>query len=222
MKLEEKTKAQNLRRSGYSIKDISKKLLVSKASVSVWVRNIKLTNSQKLILNRRGSNLNIVEKRRTTRLKNEQNKREVIITQAGHGIESINKNDLKIIGTMLYWAEGRKRGKRTVGFSNSDPEMIKIIMRFFREICEVKNKKFRGHIHTFSHLNVEKSEKYWSKITKIPKKQFYKTYSKPSISSKQKMNTIPYGTIDIMVNDVRVFLEIMGWIKKISMLVLKK
>ncbi len=40
-------------------------------------------------------------------------------------------------------------------------------MRFLREICRVPENKFRASIHTFTHANVEKTEKYWSKISRI-------------------------------------------------------
>jgi len=105
--------------------------------------------------------------------------------------------------------------------ANSDPEIIKIMMRFFREICNVPENKFNGHIHTFAHANINKTEKYWSKITRIPKKQFYKTYIKPSSASLQKRNTLPFGTFDIYVCDTKLFLTIIGWIEKIKEILLK-
>jgi transposase len=43
MKALEKNKAISLRRQGHSIKDISKELGVAKSSVSLWVRNVELT-----------------------------------------------------------------------------------------------------------------------------------------------------------------------------------
>lgn len=122
---------------------------------------------------------------------------------------------------MLYWAEGSKKGKRYVSFSNSDPRIIKVMMRFFREICEVPDNKFRGHIHTHSHLNTKTAEDYWSNVAKIPLRQFFKTYSKPSKASKGKMDALPYGTLDVSIGNVKVFLNIMGWIDKISQILLK-
>ena len=42
-----KIAAQNLRRQGYSFKDIALKVSVSKSTVSRWCRGIKLTEKQK-------------------------------------------------------------------------------------------------------------------------------------------------------------------------------
>lgn len=220
MKKSEKEKAVRLRQKGESIKSISKILSVSKASVSNWVRHIQLSPSQQLKLKRNEHSLETIEKRRTSRLRSELEKRNVIINEAKRDIVSISNQDLKLVGAMLYWAEGRKRGRRIVSFSNSDPEIIKIMMRFFREVCCVDEKKFRGHIHTHSHLNIKDSERYWSKVSGIPLNQFYKTYSKPSKSSKGKMDSLLHGTFDIHVCDSVLFLTIKGWIEKISNLIL--
>ncbi|MDD4804616.1 MAG: helix-turn-helix domain containing protein [Candidatus Pacebacteria bacterium] len=222
MKYNEKQRAITLRKTGQSIKEIARNLGVSKSSVSDWVRKIILTKKQQKMLALRGHSAVVVEKRRTTRLSNELIKRESFISLAEKDINKISNNELKIIGAMLYWAEGRKRGHRMVSFSNSDPSMIKVIMRFFREVCNVPESKFRGHIHLHSHLNVNSAIKYWSMITKIPPQQFYKTYCVPSISSKGKMDSLPNGTLDIHVCNVELFLKIMGWIRGITKKILKQ
>jgi transcriptional regulator with XRE-family HTH domain len=216
MKKAEKEIARNLRKQGLSMNQIMVKIGCSKSSVSLWTRDIILTESQMKGISERGRSLKSVEKRRQSRIHNEKEKRDMLISLASTNINNISKKDLKIIGTMLYWAEGRKRGQRTVSFSNSDPAMIGVIMLFFREVCLVPEDKFRGHIHIHSHLNISKSLKYWSSVTKIPPNQFYKTYCVPSISSKGKMDTLINGTLDISVCDVHLFLTIMGWIKGIT------
>lgn len=221
MKKTEKDQAIKLREKGESIKQIAKALFVSKGSVSSWVRNVKLSNRQQLRLKEREHSRDVVEKRRASRLKNELLKRRVVIDGAKKDIKLISINDLKLIGSALYWAEGRKRGQRVISFSNSDPEIIKIMIRFFREVCGVDKKKFRGHIHTHSHLNAKAAEMYWSHISGIPTSQFYKTYVKPSVSTKGKMDRLPYGTFDITICDSLLYLRVMGWIEKISNLILK-
>jgi len=105
-------------------------------------------------------------------------------------------------------------------FSNSDPEMIKFMMKFFKKICHVPSVKFRGHIHIYAPERVPAAERYWSAVTGIPRKQFFKTYSKPSIAGKDKRHTLPNGTFDIYICDTKLFLTIMGWIKGITQNVL--
>jgi len=220
MKLDEKFKARVLRRQGKSINEVKNILNVSKASVSLWVRDIVLTTKQKKLLSKNGRSVESIEKRRLSRISNTQSKTNIAIEIAKKEITNISKNDLKIIGISLYLGEGGKTKRGIARLTNSDPAIIKIIMRFFREICRVEESKFRGHIHTFSKNNKKESEKYWSKISGIPISQFYKTYIKQSIASKNKRNTLQYGTFDVSVNDTQLFLKILGWMNKLKELII--
>ena len=145
--------------------------------------------------------------------------RSIVFDKAKEDYKSIPQEELKLIGIVLYLGEGGKTERGTARLSNSDPLVIKIMMKFFREICGVPEEKFRGNVHTFSHADVLKTEKYWSKITGIPINQFHKTYVKPSSASLQKRNTLPYGTFSINVHDTKLFLTITGWMEKIKELV---
>ena len=214
MKYLEKNQAITLRIKGQSITKISKRLNVSKSSVSTWVRNIKLDDSQLANLKNNSHSTRTVEKRRESRLKNEDIKRSKVISKAQHEVRSITYRELWLMGTMLYWAEGGKT-QRQVRFSNGDPEMIKIMMHYFRDICKVPEEKFRGYIHIRPHLDHISSEKYWAEVTGIPKTQFFKTYRIQNKSSQNKKDTLPKGVLDIYVLDVSLFLRIYGWSKGI-------
>lgn len=215
MKSKKKIEARALRTSGFSIKEISNKLNVAKSSVSIWVRDIKLDFGKKKILSLKGSTNIVVEKRRATRLNNENKKRNLIIEAAKMEVGKISKKELWLLGVALYCAEGGKTQRSLVRFTNSDPEMIKIMMEFFRRICLVPEKKFRCYIHTYSHLNAVSSEKYWSEITGVKQGQFFKTYCVRSKAGKHKRDNLPNGTLDIYVCDTNLFLRINGWTKGI-------
>ena len=216
MKLKEKNIARELRKKGYSLNEIRDKTGFSKTSISGWVRDIELTKAQRQRLTQKGVQKDAIEKRRKTRLERESARRQVIIDKAKKDIKTLSKKDLFIIGTCLYWAEGGKTERGVVRISNGDPAIIKVMMRYFREICLVSEKKFRGHIHIHPHLDIKRAEKYWSKIAKIPISQFYKTYNKPNKSSKNKRDTLPFGTFDVYVCNTELFLKITGWIEEIS------
>lgn len=218
MKLVEKQKAIILRREGRSIKEIALIVGVSKSSASLWVRDIVLSKKQTSILKGNGFSSEAIEKRRQKRLMNEQEKRDAVATLAQKDIKSISLRDLRIIGLCLYWGEGGKTNQGSARISNSDPAVIKVMMRFFREICAVEEKKFRGLVHIHSHLNAKQAEQYWSQVSDIPREQFYKTYAKPSIASKNKKDSLPYGTFDIYVCNTKLFLQIIAQIEKIKKL----
>ena len=216
MKIIEKEKARALRKKGYSINQIVKEVGLTKSSVSLWVRDIVLTKEQRKGLSERGRSVESIERRRINRLANEYKKRRIIVDEAKKDFNYISLEQLKLIGIILYLGEGGKTERGTARLSNSDPGVIKIMMRFFREICKVPEEKFRGSIHTFTHADIEKTEKYWSKIAEIPRSQFHKTYIKPSSASLQKRDTLPFGTFGINVCDTKLFLTIIGWIERIK------
>lgn len=216
MKKEEKEQARLLREGGMSLNEIVHEVGVSKASVSLWVRDIKLSDKQKKKLSAHGRSIESVEKRRINRITNTLARHQKVIDAAKENIPTLSKHELLLVGTALYWGEGGKTNRGMARISNADPKVIQFMMRFFKEICGVPPKKFRGHVHTFSHLNAENAEKYWSRVSGIPRQQFYKTYSKPSVASKGKRDSLPHGTFQIYVCDTTIFLTIKGWIEKLS------
>lgn len=221
MKIIEKQNAIKLRSQGMSIKDIAKKLVVAQSSVSVWVRDVVLTSKQLKELSTKGISKSLIERRRSTRLENESFKKKAIMAEASKDFKYVSKSELRLIGLALYWGEGGKTNHGVARISNSDPFVIKVMMRFFREICLVEESKFRGHIHTYSHLSATQALKYWSETSGIPKNQFYKTYIKQSIASQNKMDKLPYGTFDIYVCDTKLFFKIIGQIEKLKSILVK-
>ncbi len=202
-----------MRRDGVSLNDIAHTLRVSKGSVSEWVRDIPLSFKAKEFLAQKSLSSASIEKRRASRLANEFAKRKVITDLATREIKKISDKELKYIGIALYWGEGGKTRRGSARVSNADPAVIQVMMAFFRRVCFVPEEKFRGYIHIHSHLQKEAAEKYWSDVSGIPRAQFFKTYSIPSKAGSGKRDTLPYGTFDIYVNDTKLFLTIMGWIK---------
>jgi transposase-like protein len=217
MKVHERQRALTLRKKGVSMGEIARTLNVAKSSVSYWVREIKLTSRQKDRLNKNGHSIDAIEKRRTARIANTKKRREEIISKAGEEVLGLQKDPLWCIGTALYWGEGGKT-QQTARVANSDPAVIKIMMRFFEKYSGVDESKYRAHVHTFSHRNAGKAVQYWSKISGVPKCRFFKTYVKQSSASKKKRDTLPYGTVQIYVHDSDFFFRLMGWIKGLEFL----
>ena len=125
---------------------------------------------------------------------------------------------LKIAGIMLYWGEGYKNLSKqarggTVDLANSDPQMIKLFLKFLREICGVKEERLRVLLYCYANQDVGALKKYWQKITNIPLTQFTKPYIRkdflPGKSGKMK-----YGLVHIRYSDKKLFLQIEDWIRQ--------
>ena len=133
MKTNLREKSIELRKKGRSVKEIAEILSVAKGSVSTWVRVVLLTSEQKLVLKKKNHSPEVVEKRRQSRLRNESVKRNESIETAAKTIQKMTQTQLKILGIGLYWGEGGKTMTGLARISNSDPSVIMMSMRFFRD-----------------------------------------------------------------------------------------
>ena len=217
----DKSRAIELRKQGKSYGEISDILKIPKSTLSYWLRGIKLSLSAQAKINKRVNQTSvralINRNKQQTFLAKERS--EMIRKKAEVEVKNLLKNKLFIAGVSLYWAEGYKKGAqgsrwKSVDFANSDPEMILIMMRFFREICDVKENKFRIQLIAHPNINIEEALDFWSSQTGISNKQFSKTSTSISSLSKSKRNkkTLTKGTVHIRINDVKLFFRIIGWI----------
>ncbi|MFH0855622.1 MAG: hypothetical protein V1869_03835 [Candidatus Omnitrophota bacterium] len=215
MRTEERIKARKLRARGLSLGEISEKIKCSKSSVSGWVRDIPLTAGQIARLKSKQDRGRASAANHPNSPKQVWGKiRSDIVTSAIQEIPVVPSNlALKAVGAALYWGEGCKAVVNMVSFSNSDPEMVALMMKFFREICKVPKVKFRGAVRINPHLDKIKAEKFWSKVSGIPLTQFHKTQFGISRASKHKRNSLPLGTFNIIICDTRLQSRIRGWIK---------
>ena len=214
-----KESVRELRKTGLTFKEILEKFpFLSKGAISNWVGDIILTDKQeerilqKQLNGRRG----LLEYNKVKHIEAVKSA-EKIISEAKKEIGKISKRDLTIAGIALYWGEGYKKGKNSIEFINSDPKIISLIMRFFREICQIEESKFRCGLFLHPGLDEKNALDFWSEITNIPKSQFIKTQKKPSISSKGRMHNILYkGSLRIYICDTKKFNRIKGFIEALS------
>lgn len=222
MKKIERDCARELRKQGYSMNEIARKLGVAKSSVSLWTKDIELTSEQRQRLSENGRSVASVERRRHARLTNERARRRPYFVNAVAEIESLSRKDLFFLGAALYWGEGSKTKRGTVDFTNADPRSIQVMMRYFKEVCNVHNNKFHGHVTLHPHLDAGKAERYWSNISGIPRTQFYKTSMQHNKASKNKKDSLPFGTFAINIHDTTLYLRVMGWMEGIYVRLIEK
>jgi len=218
MKIELKRKARLLRTQGRSYKEILKEIPVSKSTINAWVKDIELSAAQKeklYITNKQknGERLGKLNK------KKKEKEKEAISLLAKKEYSEKKNSILFNCGLMLYWAEGDKStSTEAVKFSNSDPVMIKFMMTWFKDICEVEKNKFRIMLHIHELHNKEFLEKYWSNITGVPLTQFHKTQIKKS-TLKFKKKPLYQGTCSIRIFNRNTFRKIMTWQKMFNKLI---
>lgn len=209
---QQKEKARKLRRLGWTYPEIQNKVPVHKTTLSRWCRNIELTLKQ--IKVRGGRYGNRLKGAKVNYLKR-QKEIEKIQEKAKKEAHPLSVYEFKIAGAALYWGEGNK--SQGLAFSNSDPELVKFMTKWFREICQVPNKKIKACLYLHTGQNEKKMKKYWSRITNIPLSQFNKTVFKQEGLASRKYSQSQYkGTIKIQIFDEDLKHRMFAWIEQLQ------
>lgn len=179
MKRKEKQEATLLRKRGFSMREISEKLGVSKSTASLWVRDIPLSKRAKDILSKK-----YTEGHKASQKTHREKTNAKLAAAHIHAVRTVkyastDKYTQRVVCAMLYWCEGKKsRNDSEFLFTNSDPDLVAAFLRLFRENFSVDEKKFRVCVHLHEYHNTQRQLQFWSKVTTIPLSNFIKPYRK--------------------------------------------
>ena len=203
-------------RKRLSYSAIQRKLGVARSTLSYWLREHPLEEKE------------IAKLRRSTWLKGEasrerfrvsmREKRERTEEAMYHDqrkkLANVKKESIFVAGLMLYLGEGDKKNRARVGLANTDPQVIQFFIKWLEDILGVEKCKMHIELHLYENMNIEKEEKFWRKITGMPKNQYYKTQIKKIHSgSLAYQGQQRHGTCSIIFNSVEKKREIMMAIK---------
>ena len=219
-----KSKAVNLRLKGLSYQEIKSRISVSKSTLSLWLREIHLTPDQKHKLLDRTAKARSMGSKALKRYRLERTRK--IKNKARGEVKYISKRDLWLIGTTLYWAEGHKQKvhnpSQRVSFSNSDPQMLKIFLRWLRECLYVSDDKLTPDIYIHETYQKKNKDliKYWSVVTGFEEAVFTHIYIKKNkVHSYRKNRGKDYhGVLRIAVRkSANLNRRISGWVEGICL-----
>jgi len=159
----DKYKAEKLRRSGESYKNIHKQLGVPVSTLSNWFSKQdwssevakKLANEA---MNKSKIRMKKLNKARKMDLKSiyEQARKEAI-----DDCLILQHHPLFVAGVMLYWGEGDKVSKNAFRIANSDPEMIRIFVEFITKICRIPIKDIKASLIIYPDIDEKKCKRLW-------------------------------------------------------------
>ena len=208
-------KAILLRHRGFSYNEIVGHIPVAKSTISRWCSGISLTEEQKdrLIEKKRNTSLICGLRERATK-----SKKDAKVWAGGQINKLSNRNReqlLLVSGILLYWAEGAS-SEKNVEFTNTAPEIIKIIMEFFRKILKVPENKFRIMVRIGSEGDAREAEIYWSKVTGVPRENFHRVEILKLTQNSKSLKKHPYGICRIHVFDTSMSRKLLALIKEFS------
>lgn len=197
--------ALRLRKNGYSYEEISKKLKIAKSSAFLWCHLVKLNQKAKKRISGRMA-IGMKKAKEVLRGKKVKVLKNISQNVDKYLLQIKSKKEVnKLLCSFLFWGEGEKN-RNAVIFVNSDPIMVECFLKLIRSSFVLDENKFRGLIHVHEYHNDEEIKKYWSKITKIPLKQFSKSYLKPHTGKNIREGY--KGTISIRYYDYKIALEL--------------
>jgi len=222
-KIIEREKALALRQLGTSIKDIAVKLKVSPSTVSVWCRDIVLSEAaiQKIVKQSEvKSTIGVLRYTEALRL-DRQERVKVDHKRGRERLGTLSARDILCLGVGLYWGEGYKRGSQEFGFTNSDIAMVLFYIKWLEVVFGVLRQDLilRISVNETHRRRIKDIEKFWISKTKISISQFTKPSFIKTASKKIYQNEkVHFGTLRIKVRrGTRLRREVLGMIEAASL-----
>jgi transposase len=216
-------RARELRAQGLDYEEIAAELGVSKSSVSLWVRDMarppRLSYEESRKRSAEGARRYWAAEREVR-----EAKREVARISAAAEIGSVSPREILIAGAIAYWCEGTKRKPHNLServvFTNSDPELIRLFMRFLKAAgVGADQLRFRVHIHETA--NVAAAEDFWLHVTGADRAQFHRTTLKRHNPRTVRKNIgLSYqGCLRVEVTQsAELYRRIEGWVRAAMMI----
>lgn len=160
-----RARAVEMRLEGKSYREISEALGVSRASCSLWLRDVPLTDEQRAALAARfpsghGKGGAVIRSPSIERA-------ETLKRRSCGEIGLLGDSALFIGGTLLYWAEGSKakpwNRNIQVSFINSDPGLITVFLRWLR-LLGVSTDRLTYRVSIHETADVRAATEYWARL----------------------------------------------------------
>lgn len=216
-----KEQARAWRSEGRSLNEISRSLQLSKTTVWGWIRAVPLTEEQRAAIKSfgRGRDKALSQKAATEAMSKKFAllKKEAFERGRARVLERETLPELMVAGCMLYWAEGGKTG--SFSFSNSDPAMIRLFLRFALEYMDVELSRVKVALNFYDNIHtVLEVEEYWLNLVGAERNCLYKSQvnSRPQKQSGRKVGRLPYGVCCLTVTSKYKKYEMLGMIEAMS------
>lgn len=177
--------AIRLRKQGRTYGEISKKIQISKSTLSGWLKDVEVP--AEFISRIQQKKLEAVRLGWEARRKERIDRTHRIAASARQEVASLMREPLWLVGVTLYWAEGHKEKIWNSGvlvtFTNMDENTIVIFMNWCREFLDVKENDFVHslYIHDSRKKDSAEMQKWWAQKLSIHPEDIAIYYKKSAI-----------------------------------------
>jgi hypothetical protein len=169
---ESKNRAIKLRKRGFSIGRIERRLNIPRSTLSSWFKNVKLNQKQKEKLLKDWKNGLIKARTKAVLWHNAQKEKRLKEAKDAalatlSDIDVDNKNNLELALAFLYLGEGTKNNVETA-MGSSNPLILKFFLAAIKKIYNVDVKKIGCELGLRADQNPGAIKRFWAKQLKLP------------------------------------------------------
>lgn len=196
----EKKKAIELRKRGLSYNEILRQVPVAKSSLSLWLKDLPLTQAEKEVLRKRkDSNISTGRIRAASELRKRRLEREKVWMEEAKSIFDRYASDPQFhAGIVMYWAEGSKTDKRW-SIINTDADVIDLMVKWLRTYLNVPGDDIQYRLFIHRPYADLRCEDWWRKRLGVSQERFQKTVYKET-QHKTKKKAGHHGCLRIEVS----------------------
>lgn len=127
-----------------------------------------------------------------------------------HEPQTLEEHQLFALAIGLYMGEGTRNGIHEVALANTNPNVLKIFIRFMIEICGVQRDKLRLKLNVYDDCDVEEAINWWCNQVNLKKEQFFAPTIRLSRGGTHIQKS-QYGTVTVAFGNVKLKSIIMRW-----------
>lgn len=210
-----KEQAMALRRKGKTYTEIRNRLGVSipKSTLSLWCCGVTMPGwyQEKVDkLNRENLSKALTIAHASNELKREKQVTELRACNKETMTNiTFNKDVYRALLAILYLGEGAKRSSCGLMLGSTDPNIIKMYIAMLGICYDISIKELKCRISHRADQNLQALQEYWSTLTGIPMKNFYKSIPDPRTIGKPTERPDYKGVCVIYAGRVATRLELM-------------
>ena len=188
-----KPRAIQLRKQGKSLPYIHTTLHIPKSTLSYWMKDVLLTESQKAKLHQNWKDALVKARRGAAKWHNQQKADRLAVakTQAIHTLKNVDLKDpaiLELSLAVLYLAEGYKKNPET-GLGSSDPVTLRFFLKGIETIFDYDASSVRCELYLRADQDPLTLKKYWAKELSLPLKNFKQVHNDQRSAGKPTYET---------------------------------
>lgn len=206
----DKDSAYRLRTEGKSYNQIRAQLKIPVSTLSGWFKYDTQSQQVKDFLTAASQGISKTRIIRLNKVRGDNLKKiyEEAEEEARKEFKYLKYHPLFIAALMVYWGEGDK-GRNILRVTNTDPMLLKVFIKFLKEICGVKEIDIKAHLLIYPDLDEKVCMNYWVEQLGHPLGNFNKTVV---IQGRHKTHRLRYGVCHITTSSSYLKKKLLLWL----------